>query len=185
MGLFLTILSDRRRLPTGVSFTASRLKCQHLAEPSRLSLRWICALSHILVLVDEAGNTSAAVIGFLLAYSNIKTPWQIWSVAFSNKITTTTLLYCNPLRCQPWVKIQGFSLGDKKVSSNSPHVPPPPGRHWITLKRILHGMKGEKDVQPWWLPAMKAHTGKMKGMKCKGNEGNKIECLYDPSNKNP
>lgn len=56
--------------------------------------------------------------------------------------------------------IQGFSLGDERVSSNSPHVPSPPGRHWITLNRILHGMKGEKDVQPWWFSLTKAHTGK-------------------------
>lgn len=56
--------------------------------------------------------------------------------------------------------IQGFSLGDERVSSNSPHVPSPPGRHWITLNRILHGMKGEKDVQPWWFFLTKAHTGK-------------------------
>lgn len=108
----------------------------------------------------------------LLAYSDIKPCWQIWSAAFSNKITTTTLMYHNPLGCQPWVKIQfrDFHWEMKGFSQTHPMFLHLLGRDWITLNRILHGMKGEKDVKPRWVLLTKAHTGKWRTWKQEGRE---------------
>lgn len=58
--------------------------------------------------------------------------------------------------------LEGFLLGHERVSSNSPRAPSPPGRHWGTLNRILHGMKGEKDVKTWWFSLRKGHIGKQR-----------------------
>lgn len=57
---------------------------------------------------------------------------------------------------------QGFSMGRERVSSNLPHVPKPPGENWRTLNRILHGMKGEKDIKAWWFSLRKGHIGKQR-----------------------
>lgn len=140
--------------------------------PAGLSLQWNHVSSLIPFLAAGAGNTPAALIpAFCWLIQTSKLPGK--SKVLPPWTKSLPPHYCTVI---PWDAtmsknlIWGFSLGDERVSSNSPRVPSPPGRHWITLNRILHGMKGEKDVKPQWFSVMKAHAGKWWTWKHEGRE---------------
>lgn len=144
-------------LPTWVCFTTSGPECQHLAGPSRLSLCWIFASSHVLELEIHQQLWYWLFVG-LFRHQNSLTNLKC-RLLKQNHYHHIIVLYSPGVPTMSKNPIQGFSLGDERVSSNWPHVPSPLGRHWITLNRILHGMKGEKDLKPWCFSPMKAHTG--------------------------